>query len=264
MMPHFLRAVYAAARRARRVLLGACLAGTGALAVAQDASPAGDEALPHEFYFTRGVYSSIADTDPWGPRWAIDFPDADRHFLVALRRLSAVDAYPSDHARGVDEAATRDYPFLYLVEAGALALPPEGARALAGYLEAGGFLMIDDFWGTWAWDNLVEQMKQVFPDRPIVEVPMDHPIFHAFYDIPQLLQVPNVALANTDHTYEYDGKVPHARGIFDDQGRLMVLMNWNTDLGDAWEWADSPDYPLRFSNFAYQMGINIVIYGMSF
>ena len=83
-------------------------------------------------------------------------------------------------------------------------------------------------------------------------------------DITEVLQVPNVALASGPKTHEYDGVIPHTRGIYDDDGRLMVLINWNTDLGDAWEWADDPSYPLRYSNYAYKMGINIVIYAMSF
>ena len=220
--------------------------------------------LPHEFYFTRGIYHSVADTDPWGPRWAIDFPEADRHFLVALKRLSLVDASSEDNALALGTEQLRDYPFVYVVEAGALDLDARDAKAVRDYLLSGGLLMIDDFWGTWAWDNLVAQMKQIFPERGLVDVPLSHPVFHCFYDIQQLLQVPNVALADKEHTYEYDGRVPHVRGLFDDDGRLMVIVNWNTDLGDAWEWADSPDYPLRFSNFAYQLGINIVIYALSY
>jgi len=222
------------------------------------------DALSHEFYFTRGVYSSVADSDPWGPRWAIDFPEADRHFLVALRRLSTVDAYPLDNALRIGRETVRTYPFLYVVEAGALDLDEEDAKALGEYLLAGGFLMIDDFWGTWAWDNLSAQLKQIFPRRAVVDLPLEHPVFHSFYDIQELLQVPNVALAGSGRTHEYDGRIPRVRGVLDDQGRLMVLINWNTDLGDAWEWADDPGYPLRYSNFAYQLGINIVIYGMSY
>ncbi len=129
-------------------------------------------------------------------------------------------------------------------------------------------MVIDDFWGTWAWENLVREMRRVFPDREIVDVPMEHPVFHAFYDVTEILQVPNVyqgsMYASGGPTHEYDGYVPHVRGIFDEDGRLVVLINWNTDLGDAWEWADDPYYPLKFSTFAFEMGINFVIYGMTY
>lgn len=228
------------------------------------ASVAEEQPLEHEFYFTRGVYQSTADGDAWGPRWAIDFPEADQHFLVALRRLTSVDAFPEDNTVPLERDAARRFPFIYLVEAGALDLDEEQNLKLREYLLSGGFLMIDDFWGTWAWDNLQVQLARLFPERQAVDIPPGHPIFHCFYDIEEILQVPNVALAGGPKTYEYDGKVPHVRGVFDDDGRLMVLINWNTDLGDAWEWADRSDYPLKYSNYAYQLGINAVIYAMSY
>jgi len=113
---------------------------------------------------------------------------------------------------------------------------------------------------------LVQNAAVVF-DRAIVELPLEHPVFHVFYNIDSILQVPNLrqgwASRYGGATHEYDGIVPHVRGIFDDDGRLMVLINWNTDLGDAWEWADHPDYPLKFSTYAFEMGINFVIYAMT-
>ena len=218
----------------------------------------------HEFYFTRGIYSGVNDGDDWGPRWAIDYPEADQHFLTALRRLSGVDAYPNENALPLGGTDIREFPFIYLVEAGALNLNEDERQELRDYLLSGGFLVIDDFWGTWAWKTLVGQMQSVFPNRAFQDVPLDHPLFHAYFDIDKLVQVPNVALAQGNKTYEFDGFVPQARGIFDDDGRLMVLVNWNTDLGDAWEWADSVNYPLHYSNYAYQLGINIVIYAMTY
>lgn len=234
-------------------------------AVSADGPDVGEEqALEHEFYFTRGIYGSgLGSDDEWGPRWAVDYPEADLHFLVALSRLSGVDAYASDNTLRLEDPRLRDFPFLYVLEVGALQLDDEQATALRDYLLAGGFMVIDDFWGSWAWENFEKQMEKVFPGRPIVEVPPEHPVFHAFYEVDSVIQVPNVYRAVHGPTYEYDGIVPHVRGIFDDDGRLMVLVNWNTDLGDAWEWADHPDYPLRYSTYAYQIGINFVIYGMS-
>jgi hypothetical protein len=222
-----------------------------------------DEPLAHEFYFTRGIYSGASDGDDWGPRWAIDYPEADRHFLVALRRLTGIDAGDAENAVPIGAPMLREYPFVYVLEVGALRLSDAEIEALRHYLLAGGFLVVDDFWGTWAWENLEAEMRRVFPGRPIVELPLEHPVFHAFYDVRELLQVPNVYQAGSGRTHEYDGHVPHTRGILDDQGRLMVLINWNTDLGDAWEWADDPEYPLRYSTYAYELGINFVIYAMS-
>jgi len=222
---------------------------------------------PHEFFFTRGVYSGGVDGEEWGARWAVDYPKADHQFLIALRRLTIVDAYELDNAISLDDPALRRFPFVYILEVGSMALTESEVEGLRSFLHAGGFLVVDDFWGSWAWETFESEMRRVFPDRPIVEIPMDHPVFHAFYDVTEILQVPNVYQATFASaggpTHEYDGYVPHVRGIFDEDGRLMVLINWNTDLGDAWEWADDPNYPLRFSTFAYEMGINFVIYGMS-
>ncbi len=218
----------------------------------------------HEFYFARGIYSSPSDGDDWGARWAIDYPEADQHFLVALRRLTGVDADRFEFPLPIGGERIREFPFIYVVEAGFLRLDDDERTAVRDYLLGGGFLVVDDFWGTWAWESLEAQLANVLPDHAIRDLPMDHPVFHSYYDIDELLQVPNVAQAGTGRTHEYDGFVPRVRGIFDDQGRLMVLINWNTDLGDAWEWADDEGYPLRFSNYAYRMGVNIVVYAMSF
>ena len=215
----------------------------------------------HEFYFTRGIYGG--GDDDWGPRWAVDYPTADRQFLIALRRLTVVDAFESDNAVALDDPRLRDFPFAYILEVGDLSLNDKQAARLRDYLDSGGFLVIDDFWGSWAWQNLEEQMARVFPERAIEDIPLEHPVFHAFYDIDEVLQVPNVYQARGGPTHELDGRTAHVRGIFDDQGRLMVLINWNTDLGDAWEWADNPEYPLRYSTYAYEVGINFVIYAMS-
>ena len=247
-----------------RTLILLLLAGTMLLSTAGSwAQRPAEGPRAHEFYFTRGIYGgSFADED-WGPRWAVDYPKADQQFLVALKRLTLVDAPDSEHALELHAAELRDYPFLYVLEVGSLSLNDEHVQALRDYLLAGGFMVIDDFWGDWDWQNFEIQMQRVFPRLDIVEIPLDHPIFHAFYDVREILQVPNVHQAAGGPTHEQGGRVPHVRGIFDQAGRLMVLINWNTDLGDAWEWADAPHYPLRYSTYAYQVGINFVIYAMT-
>jgi len=250
--------------RTLRTLIVAAIA---ALCQALPAAAQAVEDEAHEFFFTRGIYSDTGDDD-WGGRWAVDYPKADLQFLVALKRLSTVHAFDSDNALELDDPQLRKFPFLYILEVGSMNLSDAEAIALREYLEAGGFMVVDDFWGSWAWQNFVVQMKRVFPDRDFVELPMEHPVFHAFYDVGEILQVPNVyqgsMVKNGGPTHEYDGYVPHVRGMFDDEGRLMVLVNWNTDLGDAWEWADDPNYPLKFSTFAFEIGINFVIYGMTY
>ncbi|MBX2839601.1 MAG: DUF4159 domain-containing protein [Gammaproteobacteria bacterium] len=222
----------------------------------------------HEFYFTRGMFSDeFSIGDDVGGSWSIDYPKADRHFLFALDRLSIIDASPDENAIKLTDPELGNQPFLYALEVGSMQLNQEEVDALRDYLLAGGFLFIDDFWGSWAWSNLAEQMERVFPGRAIVEIPDTHQIFNLVYEIEEIQQVPNrhngVEYERLGITHEEDGRTPHVRGIFDDQNRMMVLINWNTDLGDAWEWADHPQYPSHFSTYAVKLGINTVVYAMT-
>jgi len=214
---------------------------------------------PHEFYFTRAIYSS-----GWGyGRWAVDYPKADRQFMTVVNRLIDVDGSPRENAIRLDDPQIRKYPFLYALEVGDIALSAAEIEGLRNYLLAGGFLVIDDFWGSWQWANFEQQIRQVFPEFPIIEVPLEHPVFNTVYRIDEVLQVPAYGNYWGGRTWEQDGYTAHVRGIFDEKGRLMVLINWNTDLGDAWEWAERPEYPLKFSTFAVEMGINFIVYAMS-
>ncbi len=226
------------------------------------AAIAQEESELHEFYFTRAVYSDF--TARRRGSWTTDYPKADRQFLIGLTRLTNIDASPWENPVRLDDPDLRRFPFIYAVEVGYMSLSEPEVKGLRDYLAAGGFLMIDDFWGSFEWANFEVQIRRVLPDYAIVDLPPDHPIFSSFYNIKEILQVPNVGLGiRGGPTHERDGYVPHLRGIFDNDGRLLVAINWNTDLGDAWEWAENPLYPLKFSNFAYQMGVNIIVYAMS-
>jgi len=121
---------------------------------------------------------------------------------------------------------------------------------LRDYLLRGGFLMVDDFHGTEEWQVFVESLQRVFPDRPIIELGDDHAVFHVQYDLDHRVQIPGIRGAMTGRTWEKDGYVPHWRGVVDDDGRLMVAINFNMDLGDAWEHADNPRYPAPFTILA--------------
>ena len=145
-----------------------------------------------------------------------------------------------------------------------MALTEPEIEGLRNYLMAGGFLVIDDFWGTREWANFEYQMQLVLPGYQIVDLPLEHPIFTTFYEIEEIMQVPNLNNGVRGwQTHERDGYVPMVRGIHDESGRLMVVINFNTDLGDAWEWADHPYYPLKYSTYAYEMGVNMIVYAMS-
>ncbi len=215
------------------------------------------------FYFTRAVYSDI-DRRTFRGWWSVDYPKADRQFVIGLKRLTGIDAYDLENPIRLDDPALRRYPLVYAVEVGHMSLTEPEVLGLRSYLLAGGLLLVDDFWGSWEWANFESQMARVLPGYPVIDLPSDHPLLHVFYDVEHVVQVPNVGLGRRGgHTWEKDGYRPALRGIVDRDGHLLVVINWNSDLGDAWEWAEDPFYPLRFSNFAYQLGINMIVYGMS-
>lgn len=227
-----------------------------------------EDSQQYEFYFTRGIYTDdFGMGDQHGGSWSIDYPEADKHFSYLLSRLSSVDSSPDENAVQLTDPELLHLPFIYALEVGSMQLNESEAASLRDYLLSGGFLFIDDFWGSWAWENLVDQMQRVFPERLITDIPSSHPIFNLVFDIEEIKQVPNfrngIEYERTGVTHEDDGTQPHVRGIFDDAGRIMVLINWNTDLGDAWEWADHPEYPFQFTTYAAKLGVNIVVYAMT-
>jgi Domain of unknown function (DUF4159) len=156
-----------------------------------------------------------------------------------------------------------DYPWLYAVEVGSWMLSDEEAARLRDYLLRGGFLVVDDFHGSMEWAGFVQSMSRVFPDRAIVEIPIEDAVFHLAYDLPEQIQIPGIQSLYSGLTYERDGYTPHWRGIYDDEGRLMVVINFNMDLGDAWEHADVPEYALQYTTRAYKYAINYILYAMT-
>jgi hypothetical protein len=196
--------------------------------------------------------------------WTQDYPRADRHFAAAVRRLTRV------HARSVEQPVNPDdlddfydWPWMNAGEMGDWKLTPAQAQTLREYLLRGGFLMLDDFWGTEEWDRFYESMRLVFPDRPIVEMESRDPIFHTVYDLDDRYQVPGQWALARGTTYRNDGSVAHWRGIYDDHGRVMVAMSFNSDIGDSWEWADDPRYPEKYSALGIRIGVNYVVYAMT-
>ena len=135
------------------------------------------------------------------------------------------------------------------------------ASELREYLLRGGFFMADDFHGSLEWEVFQNSMKRVFPDRPIVEIEDTDAIFHTVYDLNDRYQIPGAAHLRLG--YKGNGIGAHWRGIYDDNGRVMIAISYNSDLGDAWEWADDASYPERFSDLAIRVGVNDVVYAMT-
>ncbi len=185
------------------------------------------EGIPREFYFSRVAYRGYGGFYGRGRSWRTDFPKADRIFLSFIDRLLPnLDAFEHEFVVQLHEADLRRFPFLYALEVGAMSLSPPEIEGLRSYLLAGGFLVIDDFWGTREWQNFEYEIRQVLPEYEIVDLAIDHPIFTTFYEIEEIIQVPNVNQGvYGGRTYERDGYVPMVRGIHDEDGRLMVIIN---------------------------------------
>ncbi len=216
-----------------------------------------------EFYFVRLAYTSSGLFFQRRERWLTDWPDAEHYLLGGLRRLTRIKTAPEGIYLSVMDERLFDYPWIYAVEVGGWELNEMEAARLRDYLLRGGFLMVDDFHGSREWAGFVESMRRVFPDRTIVDVPRDDPIFHVAYDLNDRIQIPGIQVIYTGVPYEQDGIEPQWRGIYDDEGRLMVIINFNMDLGDAWEHADVPEYALQYTTRAYQYAINYILYAMT-
>jgi hypothetical protein len=215
------------------------------------------------FYWTRAVYSG------WGRRgffggggsWAVDFPKSDQQFMVVLKRLVRINGYDWENPVSLANPDLRKFPLIYMLEVGGMDMTEREVEGLRGYMDAGGFVIVDDFWGQREWDVFEYNMRRVYPDRPIVDIGLDHPIYRAYYTIDHVEMTP--AIGNTIRRTECYGCETQIKGMYDDEGRLMMIINFNTDLGDAWEWAESPDYPLDISTYAFEIGVNMVVYAMT-
>jgi uncharacterized protein DUF4159 len=195
--------------------------------------------------------------------WTQDYPRADRHFVMAVRRLTRLQVRSVEQPVDLDDGDEFDWPWLYAVRPGEWKLTDSQAKALREYLLRGGFFMADDFWGTPEWAVFMESLRKVFPDRAPVDLPNHDPIFHTVYDLDDRYQVPGAWGLYSGRPYQNDGAVPYWRGIYDDKGRLMVAIVMNSDLGDSWEFADDPDYPEKYSALGIRTGVNYILYAMT-
>lgn len=231
--------------------------------------PVMENSMPEaEFHMARLIYSPSANTARGyrGGMWAIDYPDAEYHFLPGVQRLTRINtANDSIHLRLTDDRIF-DYPWLFAQQVGTWSLSSEEISRLREYLLRGGFLVADDFHGPYDWLVFHSVISRVFPDRPIIDIQEGDEILQIFYDLDQRTQIPGRRHLYRTHTGEIaahmDGTATW-RGIYDDDNRLIVAINFNMDMGDAWEHADDPVYPEPMTALAYRFGINYLIYAMT-
>ena len=208
------------------------------------------------FQFVRVKYESV----PWSRwnMWATDYPAAEQNLHTAIEMTTDIRLDGPPIVLELTDAAINEYPVLYLTEPGYWLTNDEEADALRAYLERGGFIIIDDFHdypgrARRQWDNFYDNIRRVFPERELVELPADHLIWTVFFDIDP------VAAPSTKPYFSASDDVYYA--IYDDNGRMMVIVCYNQDIGDGWEWPDRN--ASDESSVSFQMAINFIVYALS-
>jgi hypothetical protein len=270
-------------RPSRTLLIAALVALTALLANAQrrrgggDAfrlEPPGPTTNDGRFQFCRVMFRG--NRNGFGGGWGVDFPRADINISIRFSELTkgpvSFDAQrnPNHFVVRLTDLELFQCPFVMLTEVGAAYFDSEEATALRTYVEKGGFVWADDFWGEWAWEAWEEQLRKAFPrhEFPIVDLPKDHPLFRAQFIMtktpPQIASINYWYGTGSSSELGPESAVPHARAIVDQHGRIRVLMTHNTDIGDSWEReADDPTYFYNFSVDGYAFGINVLVYAMT-
>jgi hypothetical protein len=208
-------------------------------------------------YHSRGCAGSRGTCNPY---WAIDYPLAEAHFLPAIERMTRIDA--AEDSRHVTLADDRlfEYPWILLQQPGQGNWHPYGEELvrLREYLLRGGFLVVDDFHGAYEWATFEDAMRDLLPGKRIVDIPEDDMLIRILFELDERTPIPGER-----HLYSGMQGLSQWRGIYDDDGRLMVAINFNIDMGDAWEHADDPGYPAPMTALAYKFGVNYVVYSMT-
>lgn len=244
-----------------RRLLAALMLALAAVAFTADAARQEPLQAAGEFHFARLIYTDRAEYGRFrGGWWQQDWPEAEEHFLINLRRLTRVNAGGPVIVQLTDEKLF-DYPWLYATQVGYWDLGDEEISRLREYLLRGGFLMADDYWGESEREAFDASMARVFPDRQIVEIKSDDSVLHVVFSVDEFTQIPG--LRHLGYGRLHSLPAPRWRGIYDDSGRLMVAMNYNQDVGDSWEEADNPQYPEPMTALGYRFGINYITYAMT-
>ena len=267
-----------AAAGALLIIAAAGLAQRGRFREPEDEGPA----IPvraAEFHFIRVEYTDLpqyhrgfgyASRDGVGSGWwIVDWPAADNHFTAGIERLTRIDTGDPRHLRLTDDRLF-DYPWIYATQTGWWGLSDAETARLREYLLRGGYLVVDDFWGPEQWEVFRQTMERVLPNHPITDIAPSDSVMHVLYDIEEK---DRTIIPGSRHLRRGPGggvqvvlpagAVPAWRAMYDDRERMVVAVNFNTDVGDAWEFADVPYYPEAMTALAYRYGINYIVYSMT-
>ena len=218
------------------------------------------------FTFVRVRY----ETAPGGywsggrPSWVHGYPIAEENLMRIMTDLSFLNPRTDGFdVMALDDPEIFKYPIVYIIEVGWWTLNDREAPALRAYIQKGGFVIVDDFktigWrgnGTGGWEPFEENMKRVLPGVRFFEMDVSHPIFHSFFEVNTLENFPQA----------YNSGRPIFRGVYEDndpQKRLVMIVNYNTDISQYWEWSGRGLRPVDDTNEAYKIGVNYLMYGMT-
>lgn len=232
-----------------------------------------------EFHFIRMEYTDLPQFQRgFGFRsrrgrgagwWLQDWPDAEDHFTAGIERLTRIDIGDPRHVSLLDDHLF-DYPWIYATQTGYWDLSDAETARLREYLLRGGFIMVDDFWGPEEWEWFRQTMDRVLPNKTITDINQSDEVMHVLYDIQDkdrtfipgsrhLRRGPGGSIV----VMQPPGTAPAWRAMYDDRNRMFVAVNFNTDVGDAWEFADVPYYPAAMTLLAYRYGVNYIMYSMT-
>jgi hypothetical protein len=248
----------------RKALTAAILVGA-VLPLSADVGVPPDVPYENVPYNGRYTFARVKyNPSSWGPgdymwgldlRWNHDYPRAETHFTKILRETTSVDANLAGNIVALDDPELFKYPIAYVCEVGYWTLSEAEVQALRAFLQKGGFLIVDDFAGR-DWFNFTREMARVLPEGQLLEIDVSHPVFDAFFKVEAL-----------PAAHPYRRGAPSAYyGIFEDNDparRLMVMVNYNNDIAEYWEFSDVGFFPIDLSNEAYKLGVNYVIYGLT-
>jgi hypothetical protein len=208
-----------------------------------------NEPPPTEMVIARWRFTTNGRIGHMG--WSHNYPDAEIHLNQMISETTRMDVSPESYKIvDLNTPEVFQYPFAYISEPGEMDLSESELKNLREYIDRGGFIIVDDFDGQWQWDQFRRQMFRAFPERSLVRLNGEEEIFHTFFDIPDLeIWGPYVP-----------GEDPIFYGFHNSQGDLAMVVCFNNDFANFWDWIDNSRYPLKPSSEAFRMGINFVIY----
>jgi hypothetical protein len=270
----------------RRVVLGCVVAAMAAWsAYAQQIWVGGGRGYPARWpkasdfdgswIYCRGYFTPVR-REPSGSGWNTDYPDADHNFSVRLAELTRTrvrfDEGREPHfvVMPMTEPLLYQCPMIFMEDFGTARFTEDEVVRLREYLLKGGFVWLDDSWGSYAWTMIVGEIGRVLPpgEFPMIDIPTDHPIMHTLYDVREIPQVPSIShwsrFGGETSERGRDSAIVYFKGIQDERGRLLVLISHNTDIADTWEReGESQQYFNLFSPRGYAIGVNVVLYAMT-